>query len=271
MVSHECKVSKHQRRLFNLNSHLPKSGCHLKPLWFHSPVETACLQVYLFWALPASPDFSLLNTLPNECEKQMPAVYSSVYFRLTALINAFHRWCSPVIKGGQIQTALLEPSQHTDWISNCCQRLTEIQLTFFICEFASSQTWSNTAPQRNHIWEIAFEIRLHVFMKCYEADRERISHICVILISLSAFHLLQLFHFLNFHISLPFISAVMLLSSHVLTVCSSEHALLGTRCARCCAWVWLLTLSLACAAYQTAQGTVHLLAEPVSGVGGWTG
>lgn len=98
----------------------------------------------------------LLNTLPNECEKQMPAVYSSVYFHLTALINTFHRWCSPVIKGGQIQTALLEPSQHTDWISNCCQRLTEIQLTFFICEFASSQT-----EVTQHCSVITFE-RLHL-------------------------------------------------------------------------------------------------------------
>lgn len=82
----------------------------------------------------------------------MPVVYCSVYFCLTALINVFHRWCSPVIKGGQIQTAL----HQTDGISNCCQHLADIQLTFFICEFASSQT-----EVTQHRSVITFE-RLHL-------------------------------------------------------------------------------------------------------------
>lgn len=237
------------------------------------PFTCCCLEVYLFWAPSSSPDFSLLDTLPNECEKQLPAVYSCVYFHLTALINVFHRWCSPVIKGGQIQTALLESSHHTDWISNCCQRLTEIQLTFFICEFASSQT---EVTQHRSI--ITFE-RLHLrsgftcsWSVMKQTGREFLIFVSFWFLS-PPFISCSYSIFSNFHISLPFISAVMLLSAHVLTVCSSEHALVGTRCARCCVWVWLLALSLARAAYQTgcAQGTVHLLAEPVSGVGGWTG
>lgn len=87
-------------------------------------------------------------------------------------------------------------------------------------------------------------------------------HISVlILLTVLSFHLLQFFHFLNSHISLPFISAVMSLLAHVLTVCAGEHAIAGTHNAfaavfmnHCCL-VWLLALTITCAAYQTARAS----------------
>lgn len=173
MVSLECKVSKQQQRLFKPNNHFPKSCCHLKCLCFF--LHLLRKHVYLFWALSAIP-LSFCSWI----------VYSSVYFCLTVLKTVFHRWCSPVIKGGWIQTALLELSHQTDRINNCCQRLANTQLAFFICEFSSSPIEVTL-----HCSVTTFE-RLHLrsgftfsFIRCYEADRERNSHICLVFISLS--------------------------------------------------------------------------------------
>lgn len=101
---------------------------------------------------------------------------------MTALITVFHRWCSLVIKSGRIQTALVEPSHQTDRINSCCQHLANTQLTFFVCEFSSSQTEGTL-----HCSLITFE-RLFLrsgftwpfsFIRCYEADREKdFSYLC---------------------------------------------------------------------------------------------
>lgn len=183
MVSLECKVSKQQQRLFKLNSHFPKNCCHLSVFSY-----TCWENMYIYFELFL---------------KQTPVVYSSVYFCMAALITVFHRWCSQVIKSGWIQTALVEPSHQTDRINSCCQHLANTQLTFFVREFSSSQTEGTL-----HCSLITFE-RLFLrsgftwpwpfsFIRCYEADRKRISPICVVFISFSGFHLLQLLYFFQF-------------------------------------------------------------------------
>lgn len=157
MVSLECKVSKQQQRLFKLNNHFPKSCWHLKCLFFPTPVEETC--IFILSSFCESCFFPLTTSETQSTHRKCTwkTDPSSVqYFFLTALITVFYRWCGPVIKGGRIQTALVEPSHQTDRINNCCQRLTNPQLTFFICEFSSSQTEVTL-----HCSVITFE-RLHL-------------------------------------------------------------------------------------------------------------
>lgn len=131
------------------------------------------------------------------------------------------------------------------------------QLTFLISEFAS--IWTEVTEERNPVWEIAFEIWLHMFTGGAPSHFWALVHQIGVgfHIFLSSF-CLPASPFISCSSTVPSTSTFPCLSSrrcqvaHVRTVCAGEHAAAEkARAGRRRVGVWFLGLSIAWAAYQT--------------------